>query len=182
MLKSNGQFWSNMILSTRYSSPPQTPSTFRSPSLSSSNQSPTRKYQEEEEDDEEEIVIISDVEEPAKMKKPKSKKKRRRGNLPKDVTAVLKEWLKEHSGHPYPTDEEKKSLVEKTQLSLNQISNWFINARRRLLPSLLAIDNTEIIKNKSVKRKSKNELGIKRGRGGGTCAYVMTRNNSLCIR
>ncbi|CAO3701240.1 unnamed protein product [Rhizopus stolonifer] len=107
MLKSNGQFWSSIILSTRYS--PQPPS---SPSSSSLSESMQTEY-------------------------PK-KKKKKRGNLPKDVTAVLKDWLQEHSGHPYPTEEEKKLLVKKTMLSLNQISNWFINARRRLLPTLLA--------------------------------------------
>ncbi|RKP34973.1 homeobox KN domain-containing protein, partial [Dimargaris cristalligena] len=55
----------------------------------------------------------------------------RRGNLPKAVTAILKAWLLEHVKHPYPTEEEKIALAHETELSLNQISNWFINARRR---------------------------------------------------
>ncbi|KAJ1651579.1 Homeobox protein tos8 [Dispira simplex] len=63
--------------------------------------------------------------------------KRRRGNLPKPVTAILKAWLLEHVKHPYPTEEEKCALAKQTNLSLNQISNWFINARRRILQPIL---------------------------------------------
>jgi len=65
------------------------------------------------------------------------KPKRRRGNLPKAVTALLKDWLAKHKKHPYPTEEEKLLLSRETKLSLQQISNWFINARRRHLPHLL---------------------------------------------
>lgn len=63
--------------------------------------------------------------------------RKRRGNLPKSVTAVLKQWLIDHCRNPYPTEAEKTSLKDKTGLTLNQISNWFINARRRLLPQIL---------------------------------------------
>ncbi|CAB4374425.1 hypothetical protein RhiirA5_454305 [Rhizophagus irregularis] len=68
------------------------------------------------------------------------KPKRRRGNLPKATTALLKEWLAAHKKHPYPTEEEKHHLASSTSLSLQQISNWFINARRRHLPHLLESD------------------------------------------
>ncbi|CAO3641283.1 unnamed protein product [Mucor hiemalis] len=63
--------------------------------------------------------------------------RKRRGNLPKSVTAVLKQWLIDHCRNPYPTETEKTGLKDKTGLTLNQISNWFINARRRLLPQIL---------------------------------------------
>ncbi|KAF9934898.1 hypothetical protein FBU30_010165 [Linnemannia zychae] len=63
--------------------------------------------------------------------------RRRRGNLPKSVTSVLKSWLVQNAIHPYPTEEEKMRLSEATQLSMNQISNWFINARRRILQPIL---------------------------------------------
>jgi hypothetical protein len=69
------------------------------------------------------------------------KPKRRRGNLPKATTALLKEWLVQHKKHPYPTEEEKLHLAKETKLSLQQISNWFINARRRHLPHLLETDH-----------------------------------------
>jgi hypothetical protein len=66
--------------------------------------------------------------------------KRRRGNLPKQTTALLKNWLAQHKKHPYPTEEEKLALAKETKLNLQQISNWFINARRRHLPHLLEND------------------------------------------
>ncbi|KAL1922624.1 uncharacterized protein VTP21DRAFT_10163 [Calcarisporiella thermophila] len=63
--------------------------------------------------------------------------RRRRGNLPKATTAILRQWLTEHLRRPYPTEEEKLQLACKTKLSLNQISNWFINARRRYLRPMM---------------------------------------------
>ncbi|KAF9572319.1 hypothetical protein EC968_010043 [Mortierella alpina] len=63
--------------------------------------------------------------------------RKRRGNLPKSVTSVLKSWLVQNAIHPYPTEEEKMRLSEETHLSMNQISNWFINARRRILQPIL---------------------------------------------
>jgi hypothetical protein len=53
------------------------------------------------------------------------------------VTAILRDWLSRHKKHPYPTEEEKASLAAETNLNLNQISNWFINARRRILQPML---------------------------------------------
>jgi len=82
------------------------------------------------------------------------KPKRRRGNLPKAVTALLKDWLAKHKKHPYPTEEEKLLLAKETKLSLQQISNWFINARRRHLPHLLENDSL------SMNNQSAPELDI----------------------
>ncbi|SAM01298.1 hypothetical protein [Absidia glauca] len=64
-------------------------------------------------------------------------KKRRRGNLPKHVTEYLKGWLLQHKKHPYPTERQKLELAQRTGLAVNQISNWFINARRRILQPML---------------------------------------------
>lgn len=58
---------------------------------------------------------------------------KRRGKLPKEVTELLRTWLLDHVGHPYPTEDEKRHLCDATGLTMNQISNWFINARRRIL-------------------------------------------------
>ncbi|KAJ3563451.1 hypothetical protein NPX13_g8192 [Xylaria arbuscula] len=66
------------------------------------------------------------------------KQRKRRGNLPKHTTEILRKWFHSHLHHPYPTEDEKQDLVKQTGLQLNQISNWFINARRRQLPNLIS--------------------------------------------
>ncbi|TRX90765.1 hypothetical protein FHL15_008344 [Xylaria flabelliformis] len=65
------------------------------------------------------------------------KQRKRRGNLPKETTEILRNWFFTHLAHPYPTEDEKQALMRETNLQMNQISNWFINARRRQLPNMI---------------------------------------------
>ncbi|KAL7347515.1 hypothetical protein P7C65_06s1g09050 [Encephalitozoon intestinalis] len=58
----------------------------------------------------------------------------RRANFPREVSKMLRRWLKEHLSNPYPTKIEKKILSKETGLKLSQIDNWFANARKRILP------------------------------------------------
>ncbi|KAJ0159269.1 Homeobox protein PKNOX1 [Colletotrichum tanaceti] len=67
-----------------------------------------------------------------------SKQRKRRGNLPKETTDKLRAWFVAHLHHPYPTEDEKQDLMRQTGLQMNQISNWFINARRRQLPTMIS--------------------------------------------
>jgi hypothetical protein len=60
--------------------------------------------------------------------------RRSRATLPKKATTCLKDWLFNHEHHPYPDDDEKDDLILQTGLTVSQINNWFINARRRVLP------------------------------------------------
>ncbi|KAK8082503.1 hypothetical protein PG996_001284 [Apiospora saccharicola] len=89
-----------------------------------------------------------------------NKQRKRRGNLPKETTDKLRAWFVAHLHHPYPTEDEKQSLMRQTGLQMSkftsstelgfrrlgtnifssssdQISNWFINARRRQLPTMI---------------------------------------------
>ena len=52
--------------------------------------------------------------------------RRRRGNLPKQVTDLLKQWLHEHLDHPYPTEEDKQWFIAQTGLSISQVRVWLI--------------------------------------------------------
>lgn len=66
-----------------------------------------------------------------------SRGRSKRGILPKHATAVMKAWLFQHIVHPYPSEDEKRSISSRTNLTLLQVNNWFINARRRILQPMI---------------------------------------------
>ncbi|XP_049546930.1 homeobox protein meis3-A-like [Anopheles darlingi] len=71
-------------------------------------------------------------------------KRLKRSILPKQATGVMRAWLFQHLVHPYPTEDEKRAIAAQTSLTLLQVNNWFINARRRILLPMLenASDNS----------------------------------------
>ncbi|CAF1284423.1 unnamed protein product [Didymodactylos carnosus] len=69
----------------------------------------------------------------------------KRGVLPKSATNIMRSWLFQHIVHPYPTEDEKRHISSKTNLSLLQVNNWFINARRRILQPMLEASNPDLI-------------------------------------
>ena len=90
------------------------------------------------------LSLVSRKEVPQKRKgsrdpipRPSNNKKRKR-MIPPEAVQVMKDWLMAHQEHPYPSPEEKQYFVERTELSLQQVDYWFINARRRILKPLLS--------------------------------------------
>ncbi|XP_012233465.1 homeobox protein PKNOX2-like isoform X1 [Linepithema humile] len=65
------------------------------------------------------------------------KGRQKRGVLPKHATGIMRTWLFQHLVHPYPTEDEKRQIASQTNLTLLQVNNWFINARRRILQPML---------------------------------------------
>ncbi|KAJ9075066.1 homeodomain super [Entomophthora muscae] len=59
--------------------------------------------------------------------------RRTRQNLPRESIKILKKWLFTHCENPYPEEHEKDELARQAKISATQLSNWFINARRRSL-------------------------------------------------
>ncbi|KAG1696483.1 Homeobox protein PKNOX2 [Nymphon striatum] len=91
-----------------------------------------------------------------------SKKKQKRGVLPKHATTVMRSWLFQHIVHPYPTEDEKRQLASQTHLTLLQVNNWFINARRRIIQPMLDASNPENSGHKTKKPKTHNSRTVQR--------------------
>ncbi|KAG5457534.1 MAG: homeobox KN domain-containing protein [Olpidium bornovanus] len=55
-----------------------------------------------------------------------------RSNHPPAAVAVLKDWFFANLENPYPSKEERDRFAGQTGLTQKQVSEWFVNARRRL--------------------------------------------------
>jgi hypothetical protein len=62
-----------------------------------------------------------------------SKTKRKSSSLPSETVEYLKAWMMspDHIAHPYPTEQEKAKIMEDTGIELKQLTNWFVNNRKR---------------------------------------------------
>ena len=60
--------------------------------------------------------------EPAPVDQHRQQHRRRRGNLPRFVTDILRGWFQDHVANPYPTEDEKQMLMDRTGLTISQVS------------------------------------------------------------
>ncbi|XP_022103143.1 homeobox protein Meis1-like isoform X1 [Acanthaster planci] len=70
-----------------------------------------------------------------------AKRQKKRGIFPKSATNIMRAWLFQHLTHPYPSEEQKKQLAQDTGLTILQVNNWFINARRRIVQPMIDQSN-----------------------------------------
>ena len=58
---------------------------------------------------------------------------RKTNSLPLETVEYLKAWMMspEHVAHPYPTEQEKAKIMADTGIELKQLTNWFVNNRKR---------------------------------------------------
>jgi len=74
-------------------------------------------------------------------------------SLDRAAVEKLKAWLYEHRFNPYPLEHEKEELAKRTGLTIRQVFNWFLNARRRFLPAVLKEEGL-VLKGDASKQKS----------------------------
>ena len=60
-------------------------------------------------------------------------KKRTTMSLPQETVDYLKAWMMspEHISHPYPREQEKAEIMAETGIEPKQLTNWFVNNRKR---------------------------------------------------
>lgn len=78
-----------------------------------------------------------------------------KASIPSNAKAILEKWMYDHRLYCYPTKLEKQALSLQTGLSVQKISNWFINSRRRTLPKVLQTEGKSA-NNFTISRKKKS--------------------------
>lgn len=96
------------------------------------------------------------------------------GHIPPEAKRILDEWMFNHRFYCYPSKSEKQQLSMATKLSVQRISNWFVNSRRRILPKLIENDGknvSDFIITRKRQRPSMASHEEARGEdpGNGTC-------------
>ena len=69
-------------------------------------------------------------------------------NHAKSATDVLKHWFASNLSSPFPSEAIKAKLSDDSGLSVAQVSNWFVNHRKRVLKPLRAAAGLPQLRNR----------------------------------
>ncbi|KAH0944558.1 hypothetical protein HN011_006562 [Eciton burchellii] len=58
-------------------------------------------------------------------------------NFFENIMNILTNWIKINKHHLFSRRDQTNQLCEQTRPTSRQLDNWFINARRRILPRIL---------------------------------------------
>ncbi|BBN08198.1 protein MpBELL2 [Marchantia polymorpha subsp. ruderalis] len=58
-------------------------------------------------------------------------RKKKANRLPPRATRLLSTWASEHLSHPNPSREQREDLAKESGVTYVQVSNWFMNFRKR---------------------------------------------------
>lgn len=83
-------------------------------------------------------------------------------HMPSSAKRILENWMYDHRFYCYPSRTEKQMLAIETGLTVQKISNWFINSRRRLLPKMLEKEGQDSIDFTITRKKGKARVSISR--------------------
>lgn len=87
-----------------------------------------------------------------------------KSHISSEAKKILEKWMYDHRFYCYPMKDEKQLLALETGLTIEKVSNWFINSRRRLLPKMLMTEG-----------KRSNDFTISRKR----CKESKTSNDKV---
>ncbi|KAF0973035.1 hypothetical protein FDP41_008699 [Naegleria fowleri] len=90
------------------------------------------------------VVVASSADCSSSSSASPATKKRKRTTFAKADIALLTKWLHSHSSNPYPTDEEKQTLLKSVNMTKEQLETWFVNNRKRLLPQHKYVRKTPV--------------------------------------
>nr|CAD2168218.1 unnamed protein product [Meloidogyne enterolobii] len=100
----------------------------------------------------------------------------------KEAISKFRAWLFNNITHPYPAEEQKRQLAAETGLTILQVNNWFINARRRIVQPMIDSNNragrpVAVFKNR---RRKGSSSCVDGGSGGGGVDGASPSGNSDC--
>mmetsp|Transcript_35072 Transcript_35072/g.34746 ORF Transcript_35072/g.34746 Transcript_35072/m.34746 type:complete len:197 (+) Transcript_35072:186-776(+) len=103
--------------------------------------SSTQKYEESKEQYDSDSKSHSQREADNEPYKPAS-----RSNYSSTVTQILQTWFEAHIDYPYPTEQERIELCEKTGLTRKKLRVWLINSRKRKTDKIIKKMNPKDLK------------------------------------